>query len=397
MLFPALEVLAQPAALEVYSVDPFILLRVRSSLQSTSSPFTPAYKKLLRDAEKALEVDAVSVTEKEAVPPSGDKRDYMSLSRYWWPDPTKPNGLPYIRRDGETNPEVDKYPDWEKFGRMVSATSTLSLAAFLSGDETYARHAVRLIRAWFLDSTNGMNPNLQYAQAVPGRSDGRGSGVLDGRNTALIIDAAGMLRGTKSWTAEDDKALRSWFGKYVAWLTESENGRDEQDAPNNHGTWYDVHVVPAALYAGRPDIARRIVAEAPKKRILAQIEPDGTQPKELARTRSFHYSMFNLEAHARLATQARRLSVELWSPSSVEGQRIRAAVDHLVPYARGEKKWPQDDLDGVSKGPMALLLLRVYALTQEQKYLDAAIELSDAKFGNHRDLLLTGVAPVRSR
>jgi hypothetical protein len=385
---------SQSNSLEVYSVDPFALLRVRSSLQSTSSPFKPAYKKLLRDAEKAMDLDPVSVTEKDATPPSGDKRDYMSLSRYWWPDPSKPDGLPYVRRDGETNPEINKFPDQQLFGTMVSAVVPLSLAYFFSGDELYARHASKLIRTWFLDESKGMNPNLQYSQAVPGRSEGRGAGVLDGRHTALVIDAVGMIRGSKSWTAHDDSSLRAWFGRYVTWLTESENGRDESDAMNNHGTWYDAQVVPAALYAGRTDIAGRIIGAAAEKRILAQIEPDGSQPKELARTRPFHYSVFNLEAHARLATQAKRLGVDLWDPSTEAGRRIRAAVDHLLPFARGEKEWPYKDLDGIQRSPLATVLLRVYGLTNDPNHRSAAIALGDAKFGTLRDLLLTGVSPL---
>lgn len=394
LLLPT-SIVAQSTALEVYSVDPFVLMRLQSTGVASGSPFTPAYKKLLRDAEKALDVDPVSITDKDKTPPSGDKRDYMSLSRYWWPDLTKPDGLPYIRRDGETNPETESYTDPKEFGTMVSAVSTLGLAYFFTGTETYARHAAKLIRTWFLDPEKGMNPNLQYAQAVPGRSEGRGAGVLDGRHTALVIDAAGMIRGSKSWTAEDDAGLRAWFDRYVTWLTESENGKDESDAPNNHGTWYDVHVVPAAMYAGKTAVARRIVAEAAAKRILAQIEPDGSQPKELARTRPFHYSVFNLEAHARLATQARRLGVELWDPSTEAGRRIRAAVDHLLPFARGEKTWPHEDLDGVQKGPFAITLLRVYALTQDARYREAALAIADARSAAHRETLATGVALTR--
>lgn len=387
----------QSSGLEVYSVDPFVLVRLQSAGIASGSPFTPAYKKLLRDAEKALDVDPVSVTEKDKTPPSGDKRDYMSLSRYWWPDPEKPDGLPYVRRDGMTNPEIEAYPDARLFGTVVNAVAPLGLAYFFTGQEAYARHAAKLIRTWFLDPEKGMNPNLQYAQAVPGRSDGRGPGVLDGRHTALVIDAAGMIRGSKAWTAHDDSSLRAWFGRYVTWLTESENGKDESDAPNNHGTWYDAQLVPAAMYAGRAEIARRVVREAAEKRILAQIEPDGTQPKELARTRSFHYSIFNIDAHTRLAAQARRMGVDLWDPSTEAGRRIRAAVDYLLPFATGEKDWPHDDLDGVEKAPLALVLLRVHALTQDEKYLEAARTLGDARLAIHREVLVTGVAPVVAR
>jgi hypothetical protein len=35
----------------------------------------------------------------------------MSLAPYWWPDPKSPNGLPYIRRDGERNPEIKQITD----------------------------------------------------------------------------------------------------------------------------------------------------------------------------------------------------------------------------------------------------------------------------------------------
>jgi hypothetical protein len=72
-----------------------------------------AYKMLIKDADKALQFGPVSVMEKKNDPPSGDKHDYMSLAPYFWPDPNKPGGLPYIRRDGETNPEVKEYKDKE--------------------------------------------------------------------------------------------------------------------------------------------------------------------------------------------------------------------------------------------------------------------------------------------
>jgi len=67
---------------------------------------------LLKTADKILKaVKTYSVTKKSQTPPSGSKNDYMSQGPYWWPDPSKPNGLPYIRRDGERNPEINNIPD----------------------------------------------------------------------------------------------------------------------------------------------------------------------------------------------------------------------------------------------------------------------------------------------
>ena len=34
-----------------------------------------------------------------------------SVGPYWWPDPSKPDGLPYIRKDGHKNPERGKIGD----------------------------------------------------------------------------------------------------------------------------------------------------------------------------------------------------------------------------------------------------------------------------------------------
>src|SRR5262245_11940190 len=61
-------------------------------------------------ADRAMKEGPFSVMDKQMLPPSGDKHDYMSMGTYWWPNPNTANGLPYIRRDGERNPEIEKIP-----------------------------------------------------------------------------------------------------------------------------------------------------------------------------------------------------------------------------------------------------------------------------------------------
>jgi len=100
----------------------------------------------------------------------------MSLAPYWWPDPSKPNGLPYIRKDGEVNPEVKNYPDKEQMPKLCENVNTLSLAYFYSRDEKYAKHAANLLRVWFWDPSTKMNPNLNFGQAVKGITNGRAEG-----------------------------------------------------------------------------------------------------------------------------------------------------------------------------------------------------------------------------
>ena len=69
-------------------------------IKAKDTIYQKAYKSLISEANKALKYGPVSVMEKNEVPPSGSKHDYMSLAPYHWPDTTKKDGLPYMRKDG---------------------------------------------------------------------------------------------------------------------------------------------------------------------------------------------------------------------------------------------------------------------------------------------------------
>jgi hypothetical protein len=304
-----------------------------------------AFQKLERDAAAEMKKPIVAVTDKSSLlPPSGDKHDYFSLSPYWWPDPSKADGLPYIRRDGETNPESKKDLDRPRLGAMVDNVNTLALAYYLTGDERYAERAGRQLRAWFIDDATRMTPHLHFSQLVRGNPKERGSGIIDTHNFIDVVDDATLLLGSKGWSAADHAALKSWMKQYNTWLRESKNGQDEHKAPNNHGSWYAAQTATLALFSGDTALAREIAEEA-KPRIGSQIKSDGSQPIELERTRSFHYSGFNADALSRLAEVGRRVGVDLWHFESANGGSIRHAVDHLADYVYRPKEWPGDQID----------------------------------------------------
>ena len=328
----------------VFLFDGRELAETRQRIRSGDKSFDAPLRKLEEDARKALGAGSFSVTTKAVAPPSGDKHDYMSQAPYFWPDPKQPNGLPYIRRDGERNPEINKITDHREMDRMVEAVSALALAYYLKGEEAYAAKAAVLLRAWFTDPSTRMNPHLEYAQFIPGVNTGRGIGLIETRGLTRVVDAVGLLAGSKAWTKEDQRGVEDWYDKFLRWMLESRNGRDEAAAKNNHGTFYDVQVVSFALFLNKKELAKRVVEEARARRIALQVEPDGKQPLELARTRAWGYSVGNLDGLLTLAELGERVGVDLWQYQTPDGRGLRRALEYLYPFAVGDAKWPHQQL-----------------------------------------------------
>jgi hypothetical protein len=290
------------------------------------------------------------------------------MAPYFWPDPKKPDGLPYVRHDGRVNPERNHY-DRPLLGKMSDAVSTLALAYYLTGEERYAEHAAKLMRVWFLDAATRMNPNLNYGQFVPGANDGRGRGIIDTVGLLPVVDAVGLIDGSKTWTPADRAGMKQWFAEYLNWLRTSRNGRDEAAAVNNHGSWYDVQVATFALFTGEAEASvRKFLEDAKTRRIARQIEPDGRQPLELTRTKAFGYSLVNLRALFALATLGERVGVDLWHFETNDGRSIRKALDWLIPFATGQKKWEYEQLGSLRGESLAPLLHRAALAYQEERY-----------------------------
>jgi hypothetical protein len=154
-----------------------------------------------------------------------------------------------------------------------------------------------------------------------------------------LVDAVGLIERSPAWAEADARGLRAWMAAYRQWLLTSDIGREEQRALNNHGSWYDAQVVALALFTGDTAQAHATLEASKTRRIAAQIAPDGTQPYELARTRSLGYSVMNLEALCRLAELGRPLGVDLWSYVAPNGASIRRALDYVAPYADTSRQW----------------------------------------------------------
>ena len=380
--------LAQTGIPKVFSVDGNKIYSYRQSYLKGDLKKDESVKKLIREANKHLDMDPVSVMQKEVTPPGGSKHDYTSLGKYWWPDPKSKDGLPYIRKDGVVNPETKNISDDENLGNLVKAVESLSLTYYITDETKYSDKAAQLLRVWFLDESTKMNPNMNYSQFIPGKSEGRGTGIIDTHWFALIVDDLGLLENSKSWTKEDDSKIKLWFGQYLDWLITSKNGKDESNAKNNHGSWYDVQVVSIALFLDKTDLAKKYLEDVKTKRISVQIEADGKQPLELVRTTSWHYSVFNLEALTKLAIISEKVGVDLWNYESQEGGSIRKALDFVLPYSLNIKEWKYPQIKEIQTSSLYPLHLAAKRNLDEKTYSDWIIKIFSDKMSKDKENIL---------
>jgi hypothetical protein len=365
-----LAVAAGAAPPRTFAIDARELLDVRARQARGESGAVRDVAALRAEADRLIELKPASVLDSPGVAASGDPHDYFSQGPYWWPDPAKPGGLPYLQRDGQVNPESRTNGDMPAFRRTCESVHTLGLAWFFTADERYARQAAELTRVWFLAPATRMNPNFQHAQGIPGISPGRGTGLIEARHLMLLDDGLALLAGSSAWPATDAAALRGWLEEFYRWLTTSRNGTDESGASNNHGSWYDAQVAHLALVLGRTDDAKAIVIAARTKRIARQIEPDGSQPEELRRTRSLNYVLFNLEALTLLARLGGHVGVDLWQFTTPDGRSLRAAIRVVAPYVDPQKEWPKKDVSSENRARVLPLLIEALRHGEDREFRD---------------------------
>lgn len=270
--------------------------------------------------------------------PAG-RQDYYSEGDYWWPDPAKPGG-PYIRRDGQSNPDkFDGHRDaLIRFGRIVPM---LAAAWELTGEARYATAAIRHLRDWFVDPASAMNPNLQHAQAIIGVNTGRAIGVIDTLQIVEVARAASLFaRRNAPGYAAIREGVERWFSRYLDWLTTSPFGTEERDEKNNHGTCWLLQAAAFAAVAGRNDVLGFARDRLKTVIIPGQIAPDGRQPLELARTKPYAYCLFNLDVLAASAWLLSKREGELIGWRTADGRSIGQAIVFMAPYIADKSTWP---------------------------------------------------------
>ena len=293
--------------------------------------------RVLRNAKSYLADPPATVTSAQSSRSAGGPHDFFSEGDYWWPDPKNPDG-PYLQRDGLTNP--DNFVEHRKFLMKLSVqVPALTVAWKLSRERKYADHAARHIRAWFVDAATRMNPNLQFAQAIHGRFTGRGIGVIDTIHFVEVARAIPLLAEAGALSKSDYAATQQWFAEYIQWMTTSKNGMEERDAKNNHGTCWLMQVAAFAKLTGNQEVLADCAKRFKTIIVPGQIDPDGSLPLEMRRTKPYGYCLFNLEALATLCQILTTRADNLWTFATPDGRGVRRAIEFMFPYMADKQSW----------------------------------------------------------
>jgi hypothetical protein len=307
--------------------------------------------------------------------------DYFSEGPYWWPNPSDPKA-PYIRRDGERNPGrfIDNHRDMDS---VSNATLALGVGAFFLNNHDYAEHAGRILSVWFVDPATRMNPNLEHGQAIRGVNDGRGTGLIDTVSLIRCVQGLTLLEAAGGPGVGVMPGVRQWFRDFLDWMTTSKKGLDEKKSGNNHATWWAAQVAAYASFLGDEQKPGMVFDDYRTYLVPSEIRPNGSCPREEARTNSLSYSCFNLDAFSVLCRIAQVRGIDLWHFTARDGGSIGKACDYLLPFVLHPESWSHQQIGKFNADSIVFPALAGLGL-YSQELLDAYKTLPHAKTAWHQ-------------
>jgi hypothetical protein len=342
-----------------------VLSSCNTSISQAKLPFNHDKSLLIHKANEFLMSDPITISSFTATRSEGGRNDYFSEGPYWWPDPLNPDG-PYIRRDGYRNPQ-NFNQHHNAITRFVEQVSILTAAYVITKDKNYALTAQKHLVAWFINSETKMNPNFLYSQAIKGLYSGRGIGIIDGINFIHVANAVTILEKDKLLVGENLEAIKNWYGSMANWLVTHQYGKDEKANNNNHSTWWGAQVASYARLSGDKELVK-VATEQFKEQLSIQMNANGGFPDELGRTKPFHYTNYNIEAWATLATIIQSKSFDPWKYKSKNGTLLDA-INFTFKYTKNPSSWSYfTELEPFIKPSSEFYWVLIYNGTKDLKF-----------------------------
>jgi len=326
-------------------------------------------------AEEYYSLSPLSVTFHKSPAESGNPHDFFSEGTYWWPDEANPNG-PYIKRDGETNPNRFTH-HLNDLNTLSKAVCVLAQAGLFLDNGRYFEKAIQLIKVWFLDKETKMNPHLEYAQAIRGICSGRFIGIIDTHWLIALVVGANIIEMSGLFP-EEISGLKEWFSEYILWLNTSPKGLEEKHYHNNHSNWWNSQVATYSAFTGNDTLLAECFDKFKDDILANQIDENGIFIDEITRTMSFTYTIFNMTACTIICEIAYHKGVDLWNVTSENGHSFKQCVAFFKPFYDNPFLWKYPQLKA-GEANMEIMPMKLAA----RRYRDEKLKAINIKKQPH--------------
>src|SRR6185369_13413962 len=296
--------------------------------------------RIMTRAKAAMALEPLTITKRRAKLSPGGPNDFYSMADYWWPNAASPTGLPYVKRDGQINPK--NFADHRKCLLQFRDNVTALAAAYkVTGNNRYAEVAVEWLQTFFLDPKTRMNPNLQYAQAIPGVCEGRSLGIADSLPLVEVPKAIEAIQSSPALTPEISDGLKKWFTDYLQWMNTNTNADSAAETSDDLSVVFWLQAAVFADYVGDQDQLASCRNRLKYFFLPNQMAPDGSFPHQMTRSMSYAFSLCLLDNLTAMCQVLSTPDDDLWHYTVPDHGSIRKAVDFMYPYIEDESKWPK--------------------------------------------------------
>ncbi|PML92300.1 hypothetical protein BCT64_16455 [Vibrio breoganii] len=219
-----------------------------------------------------------------------------------------------------------------------------------------------------------MNPNMNYAQAIPGLSSGREAGIIESRLFINVIDSIRLV------SYELDPVLlrnvKLWFHSFQSWLINSKSGIAASKMDNNIALWYDAQLVSISLFINDSDFVNNYYDKLFFKRIHKHLNNEGILVQELQRTRPWGYMNFSMQAVGRLI----EYSIEhdpKYKRELLKDDLIKASYMYIADVVLNPSSWDYDEILGFDKNEGYRALVVATELYKDNDFCEAFKKLYD--------------------
>ena len=323
------------------------------------------------DFQEKHRVKLFSITDVVSQNSEGTPNEYFSEGDYWWPNTKSLNGLPYVQKDGLSNP--DNFNAHRKLLiKMSLQLAEKTLHYQKTRKQKYAKQAVKTLYHWFLNPESRMEPHLKYAQAIPGICTGRGLGIIDTLHLVEPALAIMRLQQLNTLNGEIESALINWFAQYLNWLLTHKYGYEEKTQGNNHSSCWYLQVAAFAILTNNQSVIKMCRDDYKNFILPGQMTLDGSFPLEIKRTKPYCYSIFNLEAMTALCQLLSIPEDNLFNYETEDGLSLRSGIEFIYPYLLDKDFWPYaKDIAHWESWPNKQACLLFCGLAyNEKKYMD---------------------------